>query len=211
MEIPKDVVFNGVKYSLVSRGRYYLSQSNSNAGRKNPKGLHVAVWEYFSGKKVPAGYEVHHKDGNTFNNDFSNLECLPIREHRKTANLKTEKVRKHLDEIRHLASAWHKSEEGREWHRNHARKEKTPKECTCINCGAKFLSKRVDAKYCSRKCEVSYRYHHEAKEVERICAFCGKPFKTLVGPYRHSSNVCSISCRTKWGRLRKGSGVQSND
>jgi hypothetical protein len=43
------------------------------------------IWETHFGK-IPKdennrSYEIHHKDGNRFNNDISNLECLSIQEH----------------------------------------------------------------------------------------------------------------------------------
>ena len=81
MEIQKIITFNGIEYRLMGQGKYYLSQSKSNEGRKYAKGLHVAIWEYYNGKEVPKGYCIHHKDGNTLNNDISNLECIEIREH----------------------------------------------------------------------------------------------------------------------------------
>src|SRR3990167_129843 len=76
MEIQKIIEFNRIKYRLMGKGRYYLSQSTTNQGRKNPKGLHVSVWEFHNKKEVPKGFHVHHKDSNTFNNDISKLECL---------------------------------------------------------------------------------------------------------------------------------------
>jgi hypothetical protein len=70
MEIQEVIEFNGIKYRLMGgKRRYYLSQSNTNAGRKRPKGLHVAVYEFYSGEKVQKGFHVHHKDGNCYNND----------------------------------------------------------------------------------------------------------------------------------------------
>lgn len=206
-KLPDTVVFDGVPYRLVSKGRYYLSQSTTNEGRRGAKGLHVAIWERFSGQKVPKGYDVHHKDGNTFNNEFDNLECLSRSEHRKTVNLKTERVRKHLDDIRHLATDWHRSEEGREWHRKHSKQPKgCTKKCVCLCCGEEFLSKKSNAKFCSRKCETKYRYDNSPRE-ERFCAVCGAKFTTFVGPYRRSAVTCSRKCSARL-RSQKASGVQ---
>lgn len=42
---------------------------------------HRYVWEQHNGK-IPDGYEVHHKDLNTHNNDISNLMLMEIKEHR---------------------------------------------------------------------------------------------------------------------------------
>lgn len=42
---------------------------------------HRYVWEQFHGK-IPEGYEVHHIDLDSHNNDLSNLKLLPAKEHR---------------------------------------------------------------------------------------------------------------------------------
>ena len=56
---PKIYWFDGVKYALMGGSRkYYLSQAASNRARKNPKGLHVAVWEYTGSHSSP----IRHKE-----------------------------------------------------------------------------------------------------------------------------------------------------
>lgn len=195
MEIPEVVVFNGVEYRRMGgRRNYYLSQSKSNAGRKGAKGLHVAVWEFYSGQTVPEGYEIHHKDGNPLNNDYSNLECMSRTDHRKTVEFDMDKVRRHLDEVRPLASEWHRSEEGLVWHREHARSIKLePKiETVCKLCGKVFLAKNRHAQFCSHNCQAKYGYHH-ARVEKRVCAWCGREFETHVG-YGRGSSTCSRSC-----------------
>lgn len=42
---------------------------------------HRYVWEQYNGK-IPDGYEIHHRDMNTHNNNISNLTMLTIKEHR---------------------------------------------------------------------------------------------------------------------------------
>lgn len=39
------------------------------------------AWEKAWGKKCPAGYTVHHKDGDPTNNAVSNLKLITIAEH----------------------------------------------------------------------------------------------------------------------------------
>jgi hypothetical protein len=39
------------------------------------------IWEQHNGIKIPKGYEIHHIDGNHFNNDPSNLICVSIETH----------------------------------------------------------------------------------------------------------------------------------
>ena len=79
LDRPKFVVFNGTSFRLMGgKKTYYLSQSNTNKGRRGAKGLHVAIYEFYSGQKVQKGFEIHHKDGNgrrstQANNDIDNL------------------------------------------------------------------------------------------------------------------------------------------
>lgn len=130
---PEEVVFNGVAYKLMEAKRYYLSQSRTDAGRKGAKGLHVAIWEFYNRKKVPSGYCIHHKDGNPFNNDIHNLECVSshihFSEHGKNNwenNEYRKRGEKQLDEAREKATAWHKSPAGMKWHQENKRNYSKP-------------------------------------------------------------------------------------
>ncbi len=42
------------------------------------------AWEKLWGKKVPAGYMIHHKDGNPENNSRANLGLITLEQHNKT-------------------------------------------------------------------------------------------------------------------------------
>src|SRR3989338_2494546 len=44
--------------------------------------VHHWVWKKHTGSYPKPGNEINHKDGNKYNNDFSNLEELPKEEHR---------------------------------------------------------------------------------------------------------------------------------
>lgn len=172
----EEIWFNGIKYRLMGNGRYYLSQSNSNAGRIGAKGLHVAIWEYYSNKKVPKGYVVHHKDGNYKNNTFENLECISKEEHFKLHHLqkvilgKSEKQIAHLAKIREKANEWHKSEEGSIWHQKHAQNTLAKawafeEERTCVICGNKYIARARHSKYCCRQCQTkAYRLRKYGKQ-----------------------------------------------
>lgn len=195
--------FNGKVYHLY-KGERYFSRGN--------KRLHRAVWEYYNGP-IPAGYQIHHKDGNTANNDISNLECLPSAQHfaehlpqiieRNTS----EKSLRHLAEIRPLTKEWHRSEEGRAWHREHAQGERERKfKCVCQCCGREFLAAKSSARYCSNPCKSKARRDAGADNVVGKCAVCGKEFK-----YNKYRNVltCSPSCSAiyRWRVLRDGGSV----
>lgn len=201
MDIKEFITFNGIEYRLMGTKKYYLSQSKSSEGRKRAKSLHVAIWEFHNNKEVPKGYEIHHKDGNTFNNDISNLECLTIAEHRKLYKLKDpDKQFEHLDNIRSLASEWHKSEEGREWHKEHWKKsigKIEAKTYTCEFCGKEFESKK-DSRFCSHNCDIKWRYHNQYETDTRNCVICGNEFETKrTKRHPEGSSTCSRSCRGK--------------
>ncbi len=161
---PESIVFNGITFKRMGGSRgYYLSQSTTTAGRKKPKGLHVAIWEYHSGVVCPQGHEINHQDGDTFNCEPDNLECLPKAIHRsRPKKLDMEKIRANLDRQRPKASAWHGSPAGREWHRKHAaevaKKIFIPKNYTCVQCSTDFIATRpAGARYCSSLCGERYR------------------------------------------------------
>lgn len=167
---PEIIEFNGTKYRRMGGSRnYYLSQSTTNFGRKNAKGLHVAIWEYHSGNKVLKGYEINHKDGNTFNFDKDNLECLPMLEHQRIPkNYNYKKQCAHLEEIRPLASNWHKSEAGREWHKKnvYGSLKKEIHYSSCYNCGNSFSTYFAGKIYCGRKCGIQCDWGRKAPRVQ---------------------------------------------
>ena len=179
MEIQEVIIFNGIKYKLMGTRKYYLSQSNSNKGRKNPKGLHVAIWEFYNKKEVPKGYHIHHKDGDTFNNDISNLECIPAKQHlseeckKNWQNAKYRKrALKQLKEASEKAKEWHKSEEGRKWHKEHAKTSilaaKKYKHI-CKECGKEYFNTRKNtAKFCCKKCGTKYRNREAWKKKKSL-------------------------------------------
>lgn len=59
--------------------RYKMCWKKTENGRKKCY-VHRVVWEKTVGK-IPEGFEIHHIDGNRFNNDISNLICLPHDDH----------------------------------------------------------------------------------------------------------------------------------
>ncbi len=203
VEVPEIIEFNGTTFRLMGgKRKYYLSQSNTNKGRKNPKGLHVAIWEHAHGKTVPKGHVVHHIDGDSFNNDPENLECLPGKEHqsmhmRAHVQENPELFRKRLDYARTFASKWHKSEEGRAWHAKKAVDQwENPRvfSVVCSICKEGFESFHSDAKFCSGKCfqrhaRATKRYHED-----RICEVCSNTFS--VNKYTKQT-VCSRVCSHK--------------
>ena len=136
--------------------------------------LHRDVWEYYNGP-ISKGYQIHHKDNNKDNNEISNLQCLSSKRHNQEHPIKDkEKNRKHLENIRPLTKEWHRSIEGKEWHKKHWKdslgKSFKEREYTCFQCGNKFISRAAQgAKFCHPNCKQKdlRRRRKEAKEKEK--------------------------------------------
>lgn len=160
---------------------------------------------------IPAGYHVHHKDEDKSNNDPSNLEALPAGEHMSLhakINYANEDFYnaaiRNLDEIRPLASKWHGSKEGREWHKEHAIEVAAnvkPKLFDCPNCGKEFWNKpQGPVTFCSNNCKSANRRKLGIDDVVSICTSCGADFKH--NKYSKTES-CSRSCRNRLRSRKK--------
>lgn len=125
----ESVIFNGVVFRRYPNARQmshrrYFKPGGADVVR-GVESLHREIWKAANGP-IPRGYHVHHMDENYSNNNLTNLEILRAGRHTKEHHPKgvpaSDTQRAHLDEVRHLASEWHRSAEGRAWHREHARK-----------------------------------------------------------------------------------------
>jgi len=137
--------FDGIKY-YISR-KYYKTWGRRKRGDGPRDLLHVKVWEHANGS-VPEGFHIHHKNRDTSDNRLVNLECLSPAEH----------IEEHRPELVPLATVWHRSDEGRKWHREHALKvAKTiqPVNKPCAECGASFQTKanRSNVRFCQQNCK----------------------------------------------------------
>ncbi len=63
------------------RGAAYAGVKLTSQGQRDFVMEHHLVWSGATGVAVPAGYDIHHADGNTYNNDIDNLECLTHEAH----------------------------------------------------------------------------------------------------------------------------------
>lgn len=173
--VVESIVFNGRKYNRYPNSKRIPHQRYYTIGGGRSL-LHRDIWEFYNGP-IPDGYHVHHKDGNWDNNDISNLECIPASEHYKehaqfTSGFHTRPEQlEHLEKIRPLAAEWHRSEEGKQWHKatvaknfkpggagrvalEKAREErrKNPLQKTCVVCSKNFEALNTRAKFCSNTC-----------------------------------------------------------
>lgn len=207
-EPPVSVVFNGVRYTRNpdaeqrSHRVYYLETS----GRKREY-LHRAVWRAANpGRTIPKGWHVHHIDHDPFNNAPSNLEAISTVDHgARHAGECSDSERENLERIRPLASAWHGSPEGIEWHREHGKRSWDNREyrtLTCECCGVEYQTRKAGehARFCSRTCgnrvnDQSHRY-----QVQVPCPVCGTEF--WQSKYRPKPESCSNKCGSQIRRAR---------
>lgn len=188
--------FNGIKFTRDDSTGYYL---NSTIRKR----MHIYVWEFYNGK-VPKGFEIHHKDFDRSNNDISNLQLLSKSEHRKLhAQLLTGEQRQWKRDnfnakARPKAIEWHKSAEGKQWHKEQYQKCADRLHQTiekhCIQCGKVYLGESK-SKFCSNACKSTYRRVQGTDLVETICVYCGKSFMT--NKFR-VAKTCSRSCANKY-------------
>ena len=102
--------FNGKLYKLYPKERYFS---------RGTKRLHRVVWQFYNGP-IQKGFHIHHKDGNTHNNAIENLELKSSfyqHSNHMTPERRAEKS-EWVKQITHLAAAWHKSPEGKKWHKS---------------------------------------------------------------------------------------------
>lgn len=163
--VVETVVFNGYRYN---RYPYSNNPAHRRYFARSGHRLHRDVWEYHNGP-IPEGHQIHHIDGDTGNNDISNLECVPFKQHRAKHHSdyvvrgKSEKQLEHLRRIQEKAKEWHASVAGREWHRQNAfnsmLKPGAPKPYSkssyageCHWCGSSFSAKSPKKLFCSAHC-----------------------------------------------------------
>lgn len=190
--------FNELTFVTDERGYYY---TNNKQGKVY---MHRYVWEFYNGK-IPKGYEIHHIDFDRGNNDISNLQLVSRSEHRKIhADLLTDEQRElkrqNLNKnARPKAIEWHKSEQGKEWHRQQISIQRElgvfKHKLTCTNCGKVYVGE-INGKntFCSNACKSAYRRKTGKNLEERVCTICGNTFMT--DKYK-KSQTCSRSCANK--------------
>lgn len=207
MKPEKYIIFDGCKFTRDERTGYYLKTTKPRTR------LHIYVWEYYNGP-VPKGCHIHHKDLDKSNNDISNLVCVTRAEHNrihgdssKWSEERLEKAREQMDKAREYANLWHKSEEGREWHKEHYKKslgeyqsEKIKKKCAC--CGKEYevnYNNASTSRFCSNKCKSRYRRISGVDNITKVCIGCGKEYS--VNKYHaKTQQYCSKKCADKYGR-----------
>lgn len=203
MSQDRTVYYNGYKFVFEKGYRYAKGHVNGKL-----KYLHRYVWECNFGV-IPEGYDIHHIDFDKRNNDITNLQMLPEREHHRLHQaMKTDeqKLRRkeNLDNIRDLTKEWHASEEGRKWHKEHYENMKDKlyvmRDFVCEYCGRGFTSTAPQSRFCSRACGAAWRRKSGLDNEIRLCVQCGKEF--VVNKYS-KQKYCSRECGVDSKRIPK--------
>jgi hypothetical protein len=194
--------FNGIKFTRDNKTGYYL---NSTIRKR----MHRYVWEFYNGE-IPKGFHIHHKDKDKANNDIINLEPIPFSAHAKLHN--KEKAEENHDSIienlnnnaRPKAIEWHKSEEGRKWHKEHYERMKKDlhpeKMMICEMCKREYIGKTsAENRFCSNNCRAAWRRKQGLNKEKRICIICDKEFET--DKYKKTM-TCSRACANRLRTLK---------
>lgn len=184
---------DAIEYNGIVFRRY--PDSNNPADRKyyRPSGTHIKdgvealhreVWKDHNGE-IPDGHHIHHKDGDPTNNDIENLECVSPQEHaERHPDIGGVESEEHHEKMLEAAKGWHKSDEGREWHKEHWEEslgkafDETERECD--QCGDIFTdgSSHNQTRFCSNACKAKHRRESGVDDETRICEACRQPFET---------------------------------
>lgn len=195
----KDVAYvDGYKFRRDKKTNYFLSSKKIGDKRKR---LHVYMWEKENGE-VPKGYHVHHVNENKLDNDISNLSLLIEKDHlslhskENMERMDEEKRVKRLTCMREKATEWHKTEDGRAWHKEHYEKMKSSmhkeRNLICQQCGKPYKTiAGGNSRFCSNSCKSNWRRASGVDDEIRKCERCGKEFK--VNKYA-KRKYCSYKC-----------------
>mgnify|MGYP002622439099 CR=1 FL=1 len=191
--------FDGRWYTPDGNGYYYNSHTR--------KRLHQAIWIAHNGP-IPKGYEIHHIDHNKENNDISNLACITKEEHHRIHNeeMSDELRNWYRDNLntnaRPKAIEWHKSEAGKEWHKEHIRQQIKNGTINkkiifrCSQCGEEFesIARNLNGNhFCSNNCRAKFLRHSRSQDKSdvRVCCICGKTFNCSKWSV---TTTCSKNC-----------------
>lgn len=212
------VEFNGIIFRRYPNSKYFNHRNyyapNGKHIKNGVKNLHVEIWKSVRGE-VPKGCHIHHKDGDALNNSIENLECISAKEHFAIHSVDA-KVRSAIawqdtekfKSIQQQSAKWHKSDEGKKWHQEHAKKVfgNVPKvERKCEQCSSMYLT-RVPHKsrFCSNRCKSKFRRDTKADYVSKKCERCDKVFSSnKFEATRFCSKFCSARRSTAFFSRQK--------
>lgn len=187
MEQPHVIEIDGIKFYKESRkyGYYLGNVPVEGRRRRYPMRAHIYVWKKYHGD-IPEGFDVHHKDEDTSNNDISNLELIPHSEHMRLHGTENAPSAKEvlITKAQPAATAWHKSEDAKDFHKEHYAEVtqkiwSAPVTKVCEYCGKEYTTvhgKLTTSCFCSNKCKAAARRKSGVDNIEKVCTKCGKTY-----------------------------------
>lgn len=180
-------IVDGHKFRKDKKTGYYLSGPINHKRYR----LHRYIYEKYNGP-IPKGYDIHHIDHNKDNNEIENLQLIERQQHKKRhgRELTDEQRQMYRDNLNNVvrpkAIEWHKSAEGRAWHREQwkvslgkVKHEQKPKKLKCLNCGKEYETTTFGTtKFCSNNCKSAYRRKLGIDNITRKCRVCNTEFTT---------------------------------
>ena len=205
----KDPVRTGAR-SWTFGGRTFRLHKGERYPSRSSTRLHRAVWESANGKVPPGRWHVHHVNGDPLDNRIENLRILSEADHmahhsRSVTPERAEARAAHMEKIRPLAAAWHRSEAGKAWHSKHASEMvRRVLSLTCVQCGEGFESVKSTAKYCHPNCKAAAnRARRRAgvpktrgssvAKVPRTCPGCGVDYPARATSPAKRCAACTAS------------------
>lgn len=200
MDYPKFIEYDGLRFCRDEKTGYYL---NSTIRKR----LHRYVWEKEIGS-IPKGCQIHHINGNKADNRIDNLSMLTASGHQRLHGqelARKEKCRENIKRALPEAVKWHKSEDGKEWHKRNFNPDimhkKTKK--VCEKCGKEYEGLSFQ-RFCSNACKSAFRRGSGADDIQRVCQVCNKSF--MVSRYsqiKYCSRECAAKAHVGWRKRWK--------
>lgn len=203
--LSNQIVYDGNVFTRDKKSGYYLSAKPIYKSKRIM--LHRYVWIKYNGD-IPDGMSVHHIDGDKENNSIDNYILMSKSKHTKhhideiMENQLDERRERFIEHALPAAAEWHKSEEGRKWHKGHWHNSLKPVieekvEKTCVVCDSKYETPKFmteKSMFCSKKCKAKHRRDSGVDDIEKSCVVCGNTF--MDSKYANK-RTCSSPCKTK--------------
>lgn len=176
--------------------RYYFKNGD--------RSLHRQVYIDFIGE-IPAGFHIHHRDGNPSNNHPDNLEAISASDHAKLHDMgamlqsleKKPFTAERIERMREHGKRYTSTEQGMASCRRGGQATASKlinRSAICPACGVEFTTRAIKPGLCSSRCRMSQRVRN------RSCVICGIGF-TIYG--FEKSKTCSRECNYKLRSLRR--------